>query len=142
MRRYVTYTVNLTELGCVVDRINRSVTGSGSLNMAKPCVIFTQEPCNGRTALHLAVDLQNSDLVSLLVKHGADVNKVTYQGYSPYQLTWGRENSSIQEQLKQLTMADLQMLPESEDEESSESEPESTEDEVSSYLRLFRRRPL
>ncbi|XP_061223548.1 NF-kappa-B inhibitor alpha, partial [Neopsephotus bourkii] len=92
--------------------------------------VNAQEPCNGRTALHLAVDLQNSDLVSLLVKHGADVNKVTYQGYSPYQLTWGRENSSIQEQLKQLTMANLQMLPESEDEESSESEPESTEDEL------------
>ncbi|KAK2523837.1 Nfkbia [Columba guinea] len=91
--------------------------------------VNAQEPCNGRTALHLAVDLQNSDLVSLLVKHGADVNKVTYQGYSPYQLTWGRDNASIQEQLKQLTTADLQMLPESEDEESSESEPEFTEDE-------------
>ncbi|XP_039561336.1 NF-kappa-B inhibitor alpha [Passer montanus] len=92
--------------------------------------VNAQEPCNGRTALHLAVDLQNSELVSLLVKHGADVNKVTYQGYSPYQLTWGRDNSSIQEQLKQLTTADLQMLPESEDEESSESEPEFTEDEL------------
>uniref|UniRef100_A0A8C4JZU5 NF-kappa-B inhibitor alpha n=2 Tax=Dromaius novaehollandiae TaxID=8790 RepID=A0A8C4JZU5_DRONO len=92
--------------------------------------VNAQEPCNGRTALHLAVDLQNSDLVSLLVKHGADVNKVTYQGYSPYQLTWGRDNSSIQEQLKQLTTADLQMLPESEDEESSESESEFTEDEL------------
>ncbi|KGL94894.1 NF-kappa-B inhibitor alpha, partial [Charadrius vociferus] len=92
--------------------------------------VNAQEPCNGRTALHLAVDLQNSDLVSLLVKHGADVNKVTYQGYSPYQLTWGRDNSSIQEQLKQLTTAELQMLPESEDEESSESEPEFTEDEL------------
>lgn len=89
--------------------------------------------------MHLAVDLQNSELVSLLVKHGADVNKVTYQGYSPYQLTWGRDNSSIQEQLKQLTTADLQMLPESEDEESSESEPEFTEDEVSGHLHLFKR---
>ncbi|KFW08730.1 NF-kappa-B inhibitor alpha, partial [Eurypyga helias] len=92
--------------------------------------VNAQEPCNGRTALHLAVDLQNSDLVSLLVKHGADVNKVTYQGYSPYQLTWGRDNPSIQEQLKQLTTANLQVLPENEDEESSESEPEFTEDEL------------
>ncbi|XP_067390103.1 NF-kappa-B inhibitor alpha [Emydura macquarii macquarii] len=92
--------------------------------------VNAQEPCNGRTALHLAVDLQNSELVSLLVKHGADVNKVTYQGYSPYQLTWGRESSSIQEQLKHLTTADLQMLPESEDEESCESESEFTEDEL------------
>uniref|UniRef100_A0A8C8SH74 NF-kappa-B inhibitor alpha n=1 Tax=Pelusios castaneus TaxID=367368 RepID=A0A8C8SH74_9SAUR len=92
--------------------------------------VNAQEPCNGRTALHLAVDLQNSDLVSLLVKYGADVNKVTYQGYSPYQLTWGRESSSIQEQLKHLTTTDLQMLPESEDEESCESESEFTEDEL------------
>uniref|UniRef100_K7FQS0 NF-kappa-B inhibitor alpha n=2 Tax=Pelodiscus sinensis TaxID=13735 RepID=K7FQS0_PELSI len=92
--------------------------------------VNAQEPCNGRTALHLAVDLQNSELVSLLVKHGADVNKVTYQGYSPYQLTWGRESCRIQEQLKHLTMADLQMLPESEDEESCESESEFMEDEI------------
>ncbi|XP_074852944.1 NF-kappa-B inhibitor alpha [Carettochelys insculpta] len=92
--------------------------------------VNAQEPCNGRTALHLAVDLQNSELVSLLVKHGADVNKVTYQGYSPYQLTWGRDSSRIQEQLKHLTTADLQMLPESEDEESCESESEFTEDEM------------
>ncbi|KAM7163654.1 NF-kappa-B inhibitor alpha [Macrochelys suwanniensis] len=92
--------------------------------------VNAQEPCNGRTALHLAVDLQNSELVSLLVKRGADVNKVTYQGYSPYQLTWGRDSFSIQEQLKHLTTVDLQMLPESEDEESCESESEFTEDEI------------
>ncbi|XP_070787485.1 NF-kappa-B inhibitor alpha [Pituophis catenifer annectens] len=92
--------------------------------------VNAQEPCNGRTTLHLAVDLQNEGLVSLLLKHGADVNKVTYQGYSPYQLTWGRNNSSIQEQLRQFTTLDLQMLPESEDEESCESELEYTEDEL------------
>ncbi|XP_032086775.1 NF-kappa-B inhibitor alpha [Thamnophis elegans] len=92
--------------------------------------VNAQEPCNGRTALHLAVDLQNEGLVSLLLKHGADVNKVTYQGYSPYQLTWGRNNSFIQEQLRQFTTLDLQMLSESEDEESCESELEYTEDEL------------
>lgn len=90
-----------------------------------------QEPCNGRTALHLAVDLQNSDLVSLLLKCGADVNRVTYQGYSPYQLTWGRPSTRIQQQLGQLTLENLQMLPESEDEESYDTESEFTEDEVS-----------
>ncbi|XP_029454823.1 NF-kappa-B inhibitor alpha [Rhinatrema bivittatum] len=84
--------------------------------------INAQEPCNGRTALHLAVDLQNEDLVSLLVKRGADVNRVTYQGYSPYQLTWGRENAGIQKQLEQLTLNSLQMLPDSEEEDSCESE--------------------
>ncbi|XP_030070578.1 NF-kappa-B inhibitor alpha [Microcaecilia unicolor] len=84
--------------------------------------INAQEPCNGRTALHLAVDLQNEALVSLLVRKGADVNKVTYQGYSPYQLTWGRENTSIQKQLEQLTLNSLHMLPDSEEEDSYESE--------------------
>ncbi|XP_053142933.1 NF-kappa-B inhibitor alpha [Hemicordylus capensis] len=92
--------------------------------------VNAQEPCNNRTALHLAVDLQNQELVSLLLRHGADVNKVTYQGHSPYQLTWGRNNSIIQEQLRQITALDLQMLPESEDEESCESESEFTEDEL------------
>nr|XP_056706907.1 NF-kappa-B inhibitor alpha [Euleptes europaea] len=92
--------------------------------------VNAKEPCNGRTALHLAVDLQNEELVSLLLKHGADANKVTYQGYSPYQLTWGRNNSVIQEQLRPFTTLDLQMLPESEDEDSCESEAEFTEDEL------------
>lgn len=107
------------------------------------CTLFffnKQEPCNGRTALHLAVDLQNQELVSLLLKHGADVNKVTYQGYSPYQLTWGRNNSFIQEQLRQFTTLDLQMLPESEDEESCESESEFTEDEVSGHFSILCKR--
>lgn len=89
-----------------------------------------QEPCNGRTALHLAVDLQNPDLVSLLLKCGADVNRVTYQGYSPYQLTWGRPSTRIQQQLGQLTLENLQLLPESEDEESYDTESEFTEDEL------------
>lgn len=93
-------------------------------------LFWFQEPCNGRTALHLAVDLQNPDLVSLLLKCGADVNRVTYQGYSPYQLTWGRPSTRIQQQLGQLTLENLQMLPESEDEESYDTESEFTEDEV------------
>ncbi|XP_049622727.1 NF-kappa-B inhibitor alpha [Suncus etruscus] len=92
--------------------------------------VNAQEPCNGRTALHLAVDLQNPDLVALLLRCGADVNKVTYQGYSPYQLTWGRPNTRIQQQLGQLTLENLQMLPESEDEESYDTESEFTEDEL------------
>ncbi|OWK08991.1 NFKBIA [Cervus elaphus hippelaphus] len=92
--------------------------------------VNAQEPCNGRTALHLAVDLQNPDLVSLLLKCGADVNRVTYQGYSPYQLTWGRPSTRIQQQLGQLTLENLQTLPESEDEESYDTESEFTEDEL------------
>lgn len=91
--------------------------------------INAQEPCNGRTALHMAVDKQNPDLMFLLLKHGADVNKVTYQGYSPCQLTWGRSNSEIQQHLLSLTEKSLQYLPESEDEDSSDSESEHSDDE-------------
>ncbi|XP_044127770.1 NF-kappa-B inhibitor alpha [Bufo gargarizans] len=84
--------------------------------------INAQEPCNGRTALHMAVDKQNADLMFLLLKYGADVNRVTYQGYSPCQLTWGRSDLKIQQYLLTVTEKSLQYLPESEDEDSSESE--------------------
>uniref|UniRef100_A0A7M4FSY1 NF-kappa-B inhibitor alpha n=1 Tax=Crocodylus porosus TaxID=8502 RepID=A0A7M4FSY1_CROPO len=76
---------------------------------------------NGHTCLHLASIQGYLAIVECLLSLGADVNA---------QLTWGRDSSIIQEQLKQLTIADLQMLPESEDEESSESESEFTEDEL------------
>ncbi|XP_043930061.1 NF-kappa-B inhibitor alpha [Protopterus annectens] len=87
--------------------------------------INAQEPCNGRTALHLAVDLQNAELVYLLVGLGADVNRVTYQGYSPFQLTWGRTDSRIQETLRPLTSSNLQMLPDSDDEDDERTDSES-----------------
>ncbi|XP_005989233.1 nuclear factor of kappa light polypeptide gene enhancer in B-cells inhibitor, alpha b [Latimeria chalumnae] len=86
--------------------------------------INAQESCNGRTALHLAVDLQNAGLVSLLVKKEADVNCVTYEGYSPYQLTWGRENFEIQKELGCLTDPCLQLLPEGDESDISDSEAE------------------
>lgn len=93
--------------------------------------INAQEPCNGRTALHLAVDLQNAELVSLLVERGADVNRVTYQGYSPFQLTWGRTDSRIQEKLRPLTSSDLQMLPDSDyEDDRTDSESELFDDEL------------
>lgn len=88
------------------------------------------------------MDLQNPDLVSLLLKCGADVNRVTYQGYSPYQLTWGRPSTRIQQQLGQLTLENLQMLPESEDEESYDTESEFTEDEVSLNYALQKKNQL
>lgn len=123
-------------LGCLLSSsqlaLPASVFPDVALNM--PDGFWFQEPCNGRTALHLAVDLQNPDLVSLLLKCGADVNRVTYQGYSPYQLTWGRPSTRIQQQLGQLTLENLQMLPESEDEDCYDTESEFTEDEVNARL--------
>lgn len=83
-----------------------------------------QEQCSGRTSLHLAVDLQNLELVHLLIALGADVNSLTYGGYTPYHLTFGRQNSEIQRQLFNRTAQELRAMP--------ESEPEDSEDEVSS----------
>ncbi|PIO25192.1 hypothetical protein AB205_0209690 [Aquarana catesbeiana] len=77
----------------------------------------------------MAVDKQNPELMFLLLQKGADVNKVTYQGYSPCQLTWGRNNREIQQHLLSVTEKSLQYLPESEDEDSSDSESEHSDDE-------------
>lgn len=80
----------------------------------------SQEQCNGRTALHLAVDLQNLDLVKLLISKGADVNSLTYGGHSAYHLTHGRQNIDIQKALHDVTDQDLRDLPESECEDSED----------------------
>lgn len=104
--------------------------------------INAPEPCNGRTALHLAVDLQNADLVSELVRLGADVNSVTYQGYSPYQLTWGRDNLEIRCQLQGLTKSGLHDLPDSEDDDSAQSDSDFSDDELMYDDCTFHGRPL
>ncbi|XP_035238739.1 nuclear factor of kappa light polypeptide gene enhancer in B-cells inhibitor, alpha b [Anguilla rostrata] len=82
--------------------------------------INAQEQCNGRSPLHLAVDLQNLELVQLLIAKDANVNSLTYGGYSPYHLTYGRQNAEIQQQLYELTDHELRELPESEAEDSDE----------------------
>lgn len=81
---------------------------------------MSQEQCNGRTALHLAVDLQNLELVKLLISKGADVNSLTYGGHSAYHLTHGRQNCAIQRALHDVTDQDLRELPESESEDSED----------------------
>ncbi|CAL1586085.1 unnamed protein product [Knipowitschia caucasica] len=80
--------------------------------------INAQEQCSGRTALHLAVDFQNLLLVRCLVELGADVNSSNYGGFTPYHLTYGRQNDEIRQRLYHKTPQELRPLPMSDSEES------------------------
>ncbi|CAL8393740.1 unnamed protein product [Arctogadus glacialis] len=79
--------------------------------------INAPEQCSGRTALHLAVDLQNSTLVRCLLSLGANVHSITYGGFTPYHLTYGRHNEEIRHQLYERTAQELRDLPDSESED-------------------------
>lgn len=64
-----------------------------------------------------------------LLELGADVNSLNYGGFTPYHLTYGRQNDDIRCQLFERTSLELRDLPES---ESDESDMEDlSEDEVS-----------
>uniref|UniRef100_A0A3B3WPW6 NF-kappa-B inhibitor alpha n=1 Tax=Poecilia mexicana TaxID=48701 RepID=A0A3B3WPW6_9TELE len=91
--------------------------------------INEQEPCSGRTALHLAVDLQNPTLVRCLLDLGAEVNCQNYGGFTPYHLTYGRQNDEIRCQLYERTALELRALPESESDDSDMEDLELLEDE-------------
>ncbi|KAL2099281.1 hypothetical protein ACEWY4_005761 [Coilia grayii] len=102
--------------------------------------INAKERNNGRTALHLAVDLQNQALVHLLIGKGADVNSLTYGGHTAYHLTYGRPNGAIQKELYALTAQHLRELPDSEEEEDSEEDEEeyqSDDDEMYDDIQLM-----
>ncbi|XP_004083705.1 NF-kappa-B inhibitor alpha [Oryzias latipes] len=85
--------------------------------------INAQEPCSGRTALHLAVDLQNPTMVHCLLDLGANVNCLNYGGFTPYHLTYGRQNEQIRCQLYERTAQELRELPDSD----SDSDMEDVE---------------
>ncbi|KAM9798056.1 NF-kappa-B inhibitor alpha-like [Neosynchiropus ocellatus] len=92
--------------------------------------INAQEQCSGRTALHLAVDLQNQTLVRRLLDLGADVNCLNYGGFTPYHLTYGRQNDEIRRQLYEKTAQELRELPESESDDSDMEDQDASEDEM------------
>ncbi len=77
------------------------------------------------------MDLQNPTLVHCLLDLGADVNCFNYGGFTPYHLTYGRQNEEIRCQLYQRTAQELRELPESESDESDMEEDSSSEEEVS-----------
>lgn len=101
------------------------------------CVcVCVQEQCNGRTALHLAVDLQNLELLELLISKGADVNSVTYGGHSACHLTHGRHNTHIQKILYHVTREDLRELAESEESDHESDQELQSDVEVSRFIIL------
>lgn len=79
----------------------------------------------------MAVDLQNPTLVRCLLNLGADVNCFNYGGFTPYHLTYGRENEEIRCQLYEKTALELRELPDSESDESDMEDVDLSEDEVS-----------
>ncbi|MBN3275224.1 IKBE inhibitor, partial [Polyodon spathula] len=65
------------------------------LLMRKKANINAQEGTSGKTPLHLGVELHDQSLVSLLLKKGADVDMVMYNGCTPLHLAVGRQDASI-----------------------------------------------
>ncbi|XP_048378575.1 NF-kappa-B inhibitor alpha-like [Stegostoma tigrinum] len=80
--------------------------------------INAQESNSGRTPLHLAVEFQHREVMQLLIEHGVDVDRLTYNSCTAFHLTAGRPDLWIREQLSQLTNSSLIPLCESSDSES------------------------
>ncbi|XP_078516872.1 NF-kappa-B inhibitor epsilon-like [Lissotriton helveticus] len=57
--------------------------------------INAQDRTCGRTALHLAVEMGDANLVAVLLDHGAEVDPIMYNGCTPLHLAAGRLNISI-----------------------------------------------
>lgn len=95
------------------------------------------------------MDLQNPTLVRCLLNLGANVNCSNYGGFTPYHLTYGRENEEIRCQLYEKTAQELRELPDSESDESDMEDLDMSEDEVSfrynsrqTFLEVDRFRPI
>ncbi|MEQ2206233.1 hypothetical protein XENOCAPTIV_026195, partial [Xenoophorus captivus] len=122
---------SLACFGVITQNCQRHVTSILSIPNYSGKHQLMQEPCSGRTALHLAVDLQNPTLVRCLLDLGAEVNCQNYGGFTPYHLTYGRQNDEIRCQLYERTALELRELPDSESDDSDMEELDLLEDEVS-----------
>lgn len=80
------------------------------------------------------MDLQNPTLVRRLLDLGADVNCLNYGGFTPYHLTYGRQNEEIRCQLYERTAQELRELPDSESDDSDMEDLDLSEDEVSMWF--------
>lgn len=74
-------------------------------------------------------------LVRCLLNLGANANCSNYGGFTPYHLTYGRQNEEIRCQLYEKTPQELRELPDSESDESDMEDVDLSEDEVSFSLR-------
>uniref|UniRef100_UPI00398EACFD NF-kappa-B inhibitor beta-like n=1 Tax=Pristiophorus japonicus TaxID=55135 RepID=UPI00398EACFD len=62
--------------------------------------VNAKEKCGGRTALHLAVEQQNQQIVKLLLDRRADVHAQMYNGCTPICLAVYRPDSGITQMLR------------------------------------------
>uniref|UniRef100_H3AG84 NFKB inhibitor epsilon n=1 Tax=Latimeria chalumnae TaxID=7897 RepID=H3AG84_LATCH len=65
------------------------------LLLQKGANINTQEGTSGKTPLHLAVELHNSEVVTLLLSREAYVDAMMYNGCTPLHLAVGRKDATI-----------------------------------------------
>ena len=59
------------------------------------CIYQLQDGTCGRTALHLTVESHNINMITFLLKNGADVNATTFSGNTPLHLASGLRMDQI-----------------------------------------------
>uniref|UniRef100_A0A1A7Z446 Nuclear factor of kappa light polypeptide gene enhancer in B-cells inhibitor, epsilon n=1 Tax=Iconisemion striatum TaxID=60296 RepID=A0A1A7Z446_9TELE len=91
----VAETQNWRGLACLhLAALNRQ-HGIMELLIKKGTDLNVQEGTSGKTALHLAVELHDVVSVKLLLKRGANVDAVMYNGCTPLHLAVGRQDAAI-----------------------------------------------